>query len=54
MKRILKIAALALLVFLVFALGLIVFIRVKYPAERLRQILLSTLAQQYGVTAIVQ
>ncbi len=51
MKRIFKIAAGALLVFFAVGAGLVVFIRLKYPPERVKQILLGTLAQKYGITA---
>jgi hypothetical protein len=49
-KRFFKILALALLVLSALVLGLAVFIRFKYPPERVKQILLATLSQDYGMT----
>ncbi len=51
MKRLFKIFSLVLLALLALGLGLVIFIRVQYPSERLKQILLATLSQRYGITA---
>lgn len=51
MKRLLKIFLLALLGLVILVSGLAIFLRLQYPAARVKEILLATLAQRYGVTA---
>ncbi|MGH7492164.1 MAG: hypothetical protein ACREOO_07195 [bacterium] len=51
MKRFFKIFSFALLGLAAAGLGLALFIRYQYPPERVKQVLLATLSQRYGVTA---
>ena len=50
-KRFFKFLGLFALVLFGLALALGIFVRVKYPPAAVRQILLDTLARQYGITA---
>jgi hypothetical protein len=47
MKRLAKISLAVLLFFLVAIIGLTIYVKVKYPSERLRQLVISYLAEEY-------
>jgi hypothetical protein len=52
-KRFLKILLAVLVFFLVALLGLTIYVKVKYPSERLGQLLISYLAQEYGLRVAI-
>lgn len=53
MKRLLKILLAVLIFFLAAISGLAIYIKVKYPSERLRQLLISYLASEYKLRVAV-
>ena len=53
MKKLVKIFLTVLLVFVVVGIGLTIYIKVKYPAERLRQLLITYLAEEYKVRVTI-
>ncbi len=54
MKRLAKIFVISVLALLVLLAGLAIFIRIKYPSERLRQMLIATLAEKFHLQAQVE
>ncbi len=54
LKRLAKAVVIALLALLLALAGVVMFIRLKYPSERLRQILIATLAQKYHLQAQIE
>ena len=53
MKRLAKIFLAALLFLLAAIAGLTIYVKIKYPAERLRQLLISYAAEEYGLRVAV-
>ena len=53
MKKLAKIFLAVLLVFVVAILGLTIYVKVKYPSERLRQLLISHLAEEYKLRVTI-
>ncbi|MDZ7266011.1 MAG: AsmA family protein [candidate division KSB1 bacterium] len=53
MKRLARILLFLLLAVLLLAAGATVYLRIRYPAERLKEILITTLAENYGVRLAV-
>lgn len=54
MKRFAKILLFSLLGFAAAVLALTLYLRIKYPAERLKELLISTLANDYGLTVSIE
>ncbi|NUM75163.1 hypothetical protein HUU40_12445, partial [candidate division KSB1 bacterium] len=54
MKRFAKILLFSLLGFAAIVLALTLYLRIKYPAERLKELLISTLANDYGLTVSIE
>jgi len=53
MKRLAKIFLAVLLFFLVAIIGLTIYVKVEYPSERLRQLLISYLAEEYKLRVTI-
>lgn len=53
MKRFAKILLFSLLGFVAVVFVLTLYLRIKYPAERLKELLISTLANDYGLTITI-
>ena len=53
MKRLVKIFLAVLLFFLIAIIGLTIYVKVKYPSERLRQLLISYLAEEYKLRVTI-
>lgn len=54
MKRFAKTLLFSLLGFAAIVLALTLYLRIKYPAERLKELLISTLANDYGLTVSIE
>lgn len=54
MKRFAKILLFSLLGFAAVVLALTLYLRIKYPAERLKELLISTLANDYDLTVSIE
>ncbi|MCI0694691.1 AsmA family protein [candidate division KSB1 bacterium] len=54
MKRFAKILLAVLLVFILAVIGLTLYVKAKYPPERLKALLISYLADEYGVRAQIE
>lgn len=54
MKRLTKIFLFALLALLLVLAGLVIYVRVQYPSERLRQIVIATLAEKFHFDAQIE
>jgi len=52
-KRLVKIFLAVLLFFLVAIIGVTIYVKVKYPSERLRQLLISYLAEEYKLRVTI-
>ena len=53
MKRLAKIFLAVLLFFVVIGIGLTIYVKVKYPSERLRQLLISYLTEEYKLRVTI-